>query len=101
MEEANDSTLKLGATTSVDGRGREGLPDDAFVNLGGDEKRDTGSQAVTLLEELVEKDDNQSHDNVLQNQEKTDTGTEVAGLAVQTRQDIQKPVQERVVANTS
>ena len=57
MEEVNDSTIKLGATTRVDSRGRESLPDDAFVDVGGDEKRDTGSQAVILLEELVEKDE--------------------------------------------
>ena len=95
MEEGDDSTLKLGATASVNSRGREGLPDDAFADVGGDEKRDTGSQAVALLKELVEKDDNQTRDNELQNQEKTDTGAEVARLAVQTRQDIYGSLSKR------
>ena len=37
VEERDDGTLKLGATSNVDGCGREGLLDDGLADVGGDE----------------------------------------------------------------
>ena len=59
MEEGNDRAFKLRATTSVDGGGAERLPHDGLADVGGDEEGDTGSKTVSLLEELVQKEDNQ------------------------------------------
>ena len=58
MEESNDSSLKFGATGAVDGVGAERLPDDAFADIGGDEERDSRAQAVPLLQQFVQADDN-------------------------------------------
>ena len=88
VEQSDDRTLELRTTASVDGRGRECLPNDRLANVGRDEERDTTSKAVTLLEQLVKEDDNQTSNNQLDNQENADTGTEIAGLAIQTSEDI-------------
>lgn len=63
MEERDNGTLKFGSTAGVDGGGRESLPDDRLADVGSDEERDTGTNAVPLLEELVEEDDNESGDH--------------------------------------
>jgi hypothetical protein len=88
VEESDDGTLELGATAGVDGRGGEGLPDNRLANVGSDEKGDTAAETVPLLEELVKQNNNKTSNNELDNQENTDTSTEVAGLAVETSQDV-------------
>jgi hypothetical protein len=88
VEESNDGTLELGATAGVDGRGGEGLPDDRLANVGSDEQRNTAAETVALLEKLVEQNNNKTSNNELDNQENTDTSTEVTGLAVETSQDV-------------
>lgn len=55
--ESDDSEL---TSASVDGSGAEGFPDDGFADVGGDEERDTRAQAVALLEQLVQQQDNQT-----------------------------------------
>lgn len=88
VEQGDNSTLELRATTGVNGGGGESLPDDGFADVGGNEEGDTTAETVTLLEELIQQNDNQTSDNQLNNQENTDTGTEVTGLAVETSQDV-------------
>lgn len=88
VEQGDDGTLELGATAGVDGRGRERLPDDRFTNVGGNEQRDTTAQTVSLLEQLVQQDDDQTGNDQLDDQQNTDTSAEVAGLAIETSQDV-------------
>lgn len=88
VEQRDDGTLELGTTASVDGSGGERLPDDGLANVGRDEERDTASKTVSLLEELIQKDDHQTGHHKLDNQQNTDTGTKVAGLAIETSQDV-------------
>lgn len=88
VDESNDGTLELGATAGVDGRGRESLPHDRLADVGGDEERDTAAEAVALLEQLVEEDDDEAGDHELDDQENADTGAEVRRLAVETGDDI-------------
>lgn len=95
MEQSDNSTLKLRSATGVNGSGGERLPDNALANVGGDEERDTRSQTVTLLEEFIEKDDNETGNNELEDEEKADTGTKVAGLSVETGQNIHSSLSER------
>ena len=94
MEKRDDGTLKLGATASVDGGRRERLPDNALANVGSDEKRDTRSQAISLLEKLVQENDNQTSDNELENEEQANTGAKVARLAVETSQNVDGSLSE-------
>jgi hypothetical protein len=50
VDERNDCTLKLWATTSVDRGRRECFPDDGLANVGRDEERNSASETVSLLE---------------------------------------------------
>lgn len=95
VEESDDGTLELGATAGVDGRGREGLPDNRLANVGRNEKGDAASETVALLEQLIKKNDNETGDNKLDDQQNADTSTEVAGLAVETSQDVDTSLTER------
>ncbi|KAI3482411.1 hypothetical protein L1887_54967 [Cichorium endivia] len=88
VEEGDEGALELGATAGVDGGGREGLPDDGLADVGGDEERDTGAETVALLEELVEKDDDETGDNELENEQEADTSAEVLGLSVETGEHV-------------
>lgn len=88
MEQSNDGTLKFGATACVDGGGRESLPHDGLADVGGNEQRDTTAETITLLEKLVEENDNHTSDNELEDQEEDDTGTEVRGRTVETSEDV-------------
>lgn len=57
VEERNECTFELGSTTCVDGRGREGLPDDRLADIRSDEKIDSRAETVSLLQELIEEND--------------------------------------------
>ena len=59
VEEGDDGTLKLGAAAGVEGGGGEGLPDDGLADVGCDEEGDARAETVALLEQLVEKDDDE------------------------------------------
>lgn len=82
MEEGNHGSLELGASSGVDGSGGEGLPDDGLANVGGNEQRNTGSEAISLLEELVEEKDDETGDEQLDDDQEADTGADVGGLSV-------------------
>jgi len=58
MEKGNDRAFELGTTASVDGSGGEGFPNNVLTDVCGDEEGDTRAKAVSLLEKLVEDDDN-------------------------------------------
>jgi hypothetical protein len=88
VDKGNNGTLELGTSASVNGSGRESLPDDRLANVGGDEEGDTTAETVALLEELIEKDDDQSGGKKLDNEENANTSTKVGGLAVETGQDV-------------
>lgn len=88
VEERDDGALELWSATGVDGGWGESLPDDGLADVGGDEKGDTRSKAVTLLEELIEENDNQTSNNELENEEEDDTSAEVGWLSVKASEDI-------------
>lgn len=88
MEERDDGALELGAAAGVDRGGRERLPDDGLADVGRDEERDAGAEAVALLEELVEEDDDERGGDELDDEEQADSGTDVAGLAVETGENV-------------
>lgn len=49
VNQSDQSTLVLGTAGSLDSGWREGLPDNGFTNVGGDEKGDTRSKTVTYI----------------------------------------------------
>lgn len=60
VEQSDDGALKLCATGTLDGVGREGLPNDVLTDVGGNEEGDRRAHAVALLEELVQAEHNDS-----------------------------------------
>lgn len=88
VEQGDDRTLELGTTAGVDRGWGERLPDNRLADVGRNEQRNTASQTVALLQQLVQQDDNQTSHNQLDDQQNTDTGTQVAGLAVEASQHV-------------
>lgn len=88
VEEGDDGTLELGTTTSVDGGRRESLPHDRLANVGGNEQRNTTAETVSLLQELIEQDDNHTGNDKLEDQEEDNTGTKVGGGTIETGEDV-------------
>lgn len=99
MEQGNDGTLELSSTTSVDGGGAEGLPDDVLANVGGYEERDTRSQSISpiievnklllevkvwyiLLQELIQNQNNDSREEQLKNNEEGISSTKICNITV-------------------
>ncbi len=82
MEEGNDSSLKLSSPSSVDGGRREALPDNGLTDVGGNEEGDTGSKAISLLEQLIQKQDNEAGHKQLDDDQEADTRSDVSGITI-------------------
>lgn len=83
VEESDQGTLELGAVTDVVGGGAEGLPEDGLADVGSDEERNTRSQTVTLLQELIQENNDDTGNNQLEDQEQANTSTQLGGTTVQ------------------
>lgn len=88
MEERNDCTLEFRATASVNGRRGESLPDDSLADVGGNEEGDTASKAISLLEKLIEENDNQASNNKLEDKEEDNTSAKIGWLTVETGEHV-------------
>jgi hypothetical protein len=71
VEQGDDGTLELSTLLSSDRDGRKGLPQDDLADVGGDEEGDTGAETVALLKELVKKDNDDSSEGELHDDEDT------------------------------
>lgn len=67
MEKCDDGTFEFGILLSLDGDRGETLPQDDLADVGGDEKGNTVSKTVALLEELVKELHNDSGKSQLKN----------------------------------
>lgn len=88
MDQCGKSALKLWATTGVDGGRGSNAPHDVLADVGRDEERDTRAQTIALLEELVEKNDNKSSSQELDNEKNADTGAEICWGPVETSEHV-------------
>ena len=95
VEEGNKGTLEFRSTTGIDGGGGKCLPYDGLANVGSNEERDTRTKTITLLEKFIEKNDDESGDDELDDQQKADTRAEVTWLAIKTAQDVNGSLTER------
>mmetsp|Transcript_81 Transcript_81/g.192 ORF Transcript_81/g.192 Transcript_81/m.192 type:complete len:411 (-) Transcript_81:116-1348(-) len=60
VEQGHNGALELRAAARVDGGGAEGLPHDVLADVGGDEETDARAQAVPLLQQLVQREHDES-----------------------------------------
>jgi hypothetical protein len=88
VEESDDGSFELGSLVSSDGDGGETLPQDVFADVGGDKQGDSTSETVALLEELVEKDHNDTGSEELEENQNGVNGSEVGEFTVHARQEI-------------
>ncbi len=88
VDECDNGTLELWATAGVDGGWGESLPDNGLADIGGNEEGNSASKTVTLLEELIEENDDQASNDELEDEEENDTGAEVRWLSVKTSEDV-------------
>ena len=94
VEGSDDGALELSTLIRTDGHGREALPHDGLADVGGDEERDAGSEAVTLLEQLIKHKDHEASEEELSD---NDDGAEEAELAdgtVHTGQEVSEGLTE-------
>ena len=64
-------------SAGVDSGGRKGFPDDGFADVGGDEERNARSQSVSLLQQLVKEQDDETRDEELDDDEQANAGADV------------------------
>ena len=88
VEESNDGAFEFSSSADVDCSWRERLPDDSFANVGGDEEGDSGAETVAFGEELVEKKDNHSSDEELDDDQRADSSSHLSGIAVHAGQNV-------------
>lgn len=88
MEEGDNGSFELSSASGVHGSWGECLPDNSLADVGGDEKRNSRSQSVSLLEELVEKKDDKTGDDKLDNDEKANSGSDFRWLSVESRHNV-------------
>ena len=60
VEKSDDGSFELGSRLRADGHGGEPRPQDTLANVGGNKERDFRAETVTFLEELVQKNNNDS-----------------------------------------
>lgn len=88
VEQGDDGAFVFRSPTRVDGHRRQGFPDNAFADVGSNEKADTTSETISLLEDFIEKNDDDAGGNKLKNQNEDDTEAEVVRGAVESREDV-------------
>eukprot|EP00963_Diacronema_lutheri_P014065 scaffold2858_cov659-Pavlova_lutheri.AAC.36 len=66
VKQGDDGAFELNPPSGVNGGGTEGLPDDVLADVGGNEERDARAQAVPLLQEFVQADDDDAGHDELQ-----------------------------------
>mmetsp|Transcript_1937 Transcript_1937/g.5612 ORF Transcript_1937/g.5612 Transcript_1937/m.5612 type:complete len:425 (-) Transcript_1937:27-1301(-) len=95
MEESDDGSLELSSAASVDGGGTEGLPDNVFTDVGGNEQTDATSEAVSLLKELVEGEDNETGAEQLSDDDEGITGSDGTEVTVHATDNISDGLADR------
>lgn len=71
-------------SASVDSGGAEGLPDDGFTDVGGDEQGDARAQTIALLQQLIQQQHDQTRHKQLEKKRRVqghaDNNTAILGL---------------------
>ncbi len=90
MEQGDDGSLELSALIGPNGNGGEGFPHDSLTDVGGNEKWNTRSKTISLLQKLIKHKNHETSDEKLQDNEDGSEETEVADGAIHSGQKISK-----------
>ena len=88
VEQRDHSTLKLSTSSSVDGGRAESLPDNGLANIGGNKQRNTRTKSIAFLKELVQKKNDKSGNEELNDDEKAHAHAHLAWNTVHTGHDV-------------
>ena len=69
--------MKRLTSPRINGGRRKGLPHDGLADVGGDEERNARSQSVSLLQQLVKEQDDETRDEELDDDEQANAGADV------------------------
>ena len=87
VEEGNNSTSVLSASTKVVGRERKGTPEDLLANIDSSEKRDTSTETIALVKDFVHQDNKDTSTNKLKDEKNNRSSAELRGGTVETREN--------------
>lgn len=82
VEQGDDGAFEFLATTVIDSGGGEGSPHHRLADVGGDEQADAGADAVALLQEFVQQEDDDAGSGQLDDEETAGEDAELAGGTV-------------------
>ena len=88
MEEGNQGALELRPASRVNGRGREGFPDNALADIGRDEEGDSRAKSISFLQELVQDDDHHARHEQLRDDQNRIPRAQSIQISVHAREDI-------------
>jgi len=82
MEECNDGSFEFSTLLSSDCDWWETLPEDVLADVGSDKEWDTWTKTVTLLQELIQQDHNNTSSEELKDDQNGVEGTKVSEVTV-------------------
>jgi hypothetical protein len=82
VEKSDDGALEFSSLISSDGDWGEAFPEDRLADVGGNEKRDSGTETVSLLKELIKHKDHESSQEKLSDDQERSNQTELSNWAV-------------------
>jgi len=88
MEQSDDGAFELSAGFGFNGDGTESSPENVFADVGGDEEGDTRAQTVAFLHHFIEKNDDNTSKDELEDDEKGISDSQVVNVTVDTRPDV-------------
>ena len=94
MKESDHGAFELSALLGSDGNGWKTSPEDVLANVSCDEERDTTSETIALLQELIKKDNNDTSSEELEENEKSVDCTEIWEFTIHAGKDVGKSLTE-------
>ena len=88
MEESDNTALEFCSTANVDCRWTKGFPNDGLTDIGGNKQRDTRAKTVTFLQQFIEQENDETGNEQLNDNQKTNTGTNLRWHTVHAGHDI-------------
>lgn len=88
VEQSNDSSFEFRSTSSVNSGRAESLPDDGFANVGGDEERNTRAETISLLQEFVQNQDDDTSNKQLDDDNESEADTEFRNGSVHAGENV-------------
>jgi len=88
VEQCNYSSFEFSSTSSIEGSGTECLPNNSFANVGSDEERNTRSETISLLKQLVKRQDNKSSKEKLYDNENGITHSKSSKISIHSRNNV-------------